>query len=111
MAQWILGYSGLTHDTKVQDVEASLRHAITAYSAAAEADRDRKSKAVLHLAKRLLAARSKALRARISQFSEPGPKRASEEHVQSLRTRKRELDAQGVNGILREFGFHGTQET
>ena len=109
MAQWAFQYSGLTHDTKVQDMEASLRHAIDACSAAAESDRDRKQRAVVQLAERLLGARLKALRARISHLSEPGARRPPEEHLQTLRSRKQELETAGLDGILREFGFHGTQ--
>ena len=106
MAQWAYGYSGHTHDTKVLDVEESLQQAITAYSAAAEAERDRKSKAVHHLAERLLAARLKALRARIARFREPDYK--GDTNIRKLERHAEELQSEGVTGILREFGFHET---
>jgi len=96
----------LTHETKVQDIEASLQQAVAAFDAATEAEREPKAKAVHHLSDRLLAARMKALRARLSALREPGLKRASDSQVKQLRTREQELHAQGVAGILREFGFH-----
>jgi hypothetical protein len=110
MAQWAYGYSGHTHDTKVLDVEESLRLAVAAHSAATEAERDHKSKAVHHLAERLLAARLKAVRARIARLSEPDQRRKPEtaDHLERLRKHEAEVEAQGVDGILREFGFHGT---
>jgi len=103
MAQWQYGYGGLTHETKVQDIEASLRQAIAAFDTAAGAERDSKAKAVRHLAERLLRARSKALGARLSTLLEPGHK--SSDQVRRLQMREQELHAQGVTGILREFAF------
>ncbi|MGI8603669.1 MAG: hypothetical protein ACR2OZ_11815 [Verrucomicrobiales bacterium] len=100
MAQWSGQFSGLTHESKVQDIEASLRQAVAAFDAAPEAERDSKSKAVHHLA-----ARSKAMHARLSALREPGRKSASSSHLTQLLTRERELQAQGVTGILREFNF------
>ena len=106
MAQWNGQFSGLTHETKVQDIEASLRQAVTAFDAAPDAERESKAKAVHHLSGRLLAGRLKALRARLSALREPGLKRASDSQVKQLQTREQELHAQGVAGILKEFGFH-----
>ena len=109
MAQWAYGYSGHTHGTKVLDVEESLQQAITAHSMAAEAERDHKSKAVHHLAERLLAARLKALRARIARLREPDYKGDASELIQKLDRHAQELESEGVTGILQEFGFHDTQ--
>ena len=103
MAQWTGQFSGMTHETKVRDIEESLRQAIDALTKASEADRDKKAKAVRHLSERLLAARLKALRARISVLTEAKNKRASGTQVMRLRMREQELDAQGISGIFREF--------
>ena len=105
MAQWNGQFSGLTHETKVQDIEASLRQAVAAFNSATEGERDSKSKAVRHLAERLLAARLKALRSRLCVLREPGKKRASDSRVKQLQAREQETEAQGVTGILNEFHF------
>jgi len=106
MAQWTGQFTGLTHETKVQGIEASLRQAVAAFDCAAEAERESKAKAVHHLSDRLRAARLKALRARLSALREPGLKRANDSQVRQLKAREQELHAQGVAGILLEFGFH-----
>lgn len=106
MAQWNGQFSGLTHETKVQDIEASLRQAVVAYRGASVAERDSKAKAVRHLSKRLLAARLKALRARLSGLREPGKRRVREVQLMQLQTREHELLAEGVAGILKEFSFY-----
>ncbi|MDR3402840.1 MAG: hypothetical protein P4L99_10120 [Chthoniobacter sp.] len=96
----------MTHETKVQDIEASLRQTVTAFDAAPEAERGAKSKAVHHLSERLLAARLKAVRARLSALRAPGKKRSDGSQLAQLQTREQELQAQGLVGILREFNFH-----
>jgi hypothetical protein len=101
MAQWERAYCGLTHDTKVKDVEASLRLAVTSFATAEESEKERKAEAVRNLAKRLLNARLKALRARISALSEPGRHAANK--VSDLRLRVEELEEQGITGVLNEF--------
>jgi hypothetical protein len=103
MAQWTGAYSGFTHETKVQDIEHSLRQAITTYKALSEAERVGKLKAIRHLAERLLAVRLKSLRARISALTEPGSKSLDDAKAAHLRTREQELQAQSVDDILREF--------
>jgi primosomal protein N'' len=103
MAQWAGQFSGFTHETKVQDVEHSLRQAITTYRALSEAERTGKLKAIQHLAERLLAVRLKALRARISALTEPGSKTLDDTKAAHLRTREQELEAQSADDILREF--------
>ena len=104
MAQWMGQFSGLTHETKVQDLENSLRVAINSCKATTEAPQRGQLGAIQHLSKRLLAARLKALRARISALTEPGGKRRNEEEVSRLRAREQELQSQGIDGILKEFG-------
>lgn len=106
MAQWNGQYSGLTHETKVQDIEESLRLAVAAFDVASDSQRPAKAKAIHHLAERLLAARSKALRARLPALREPGAKRTTSDQAAQLQARDHELHAQGVAGILREFHFH-----
>jgi hypothetical protein len=103
MAQWAGQFSGFTHETKVQDVEHSLRQAITTYRALPEAERAGKLKAIQHLAERLLAVRLKALRARISALTEPGSKSLDDTKAAHLGTREQELEAQSADDILREF--------
>jgi len=108
MAQWTGQFSGFTHETKVQDTEISLREAVATFKALPEAERAEragKMKAVRHLAERLLAVRRKALRARISALTEPGTKeRLDSKQASHLRAREQELQAQGIDEILREFG-------
>lgn len=103
MAQWTGQFRGHTHKTKVQDIEDSLLLAIQTYRTTAEAERSGKLKAICHLAERLLAARLKALRARLSALSEPGSKSLDDTEAAQLRTREQELQAQSVEDILREF--------
>jgi len=103
MAQWAGQFRGFTHETKVQDIEQSLRHAITSYRALPEAERAGKLKAIQHLAEKLLAVRLKALRARRSALTEPGSKSLEDAKAAHLRSREQELQAQSVDDILREF--------
>jgi len=104
MAQWTGQFSGFTLETKVQDIEKSLRQAIKTFEASSEVERASKLKAVRHLSERLLAARLKALRARISTLTEPRSKSLNDKSASHLRTREQELQAQGVDEVLREFG-------
>jgi hypothetical protein len=103
MAQWTGAYSGLTHETKVQDIEHSLRQAITTFKALPEVEQAGKLKAIRHLAERLHAVRLKALRARISALTEPGSKSLDDTKAAHLRKRGQELKAQSADDILREF--------
>jgi hypothetical protein len=103
MAQWNGQFSGLTHETKVQDLEGSLHLAVQALMAAQEAERGRKAKAVLKLANRLLWARHRLLRARISSRMPTAADRPSGGTAR-LELREQELQARGVDHVLREFG-------
>ncbi|MGH7989965.1 MAG: hypothetical protein ACREDS_07255 [Limisphaerales bacterium] len=105
MAQWAGQFSGFTHETKVQDIEKSLRQAVETLKAASEMERSSKLKAIHNLSERLLTARLKALRARISALTEPGKRNATENQISHLQIREQELQAQGIDGILREFGI------
>jgi hypothetical protein len=106
MAQWAGQFSGFTHETKVQDIEKSLRQAIRTFKAASEPERSGKLTSLRHLSERLLAARRKALHARISALTEPGSKSLVGKQALHLRIREQELQAQGVDEILREFGVY-----
>jgi gamma-glutamyl phosphate reductase len=103
MAQWMGQFSGFTHETKVQDLEESLRQAVKAFASASELDRERKAKAVRHLSERLLTSRLKVLRARVSALTEPGKQTAFGKQATRLQLREQELRAQGIVGILKEF--------
>ena len=104
MAQWSGQYSGLTHDTKVKDAEVSLRKAVESLSRLSTTDRSGKMKHIRSLAERLLAARLKAMRARLSSLTEPGSTNLDAEQTSSLRARKEGVEAHGVEAILKEFG-------
>jgi ABC-type uncharacterized transport system auxiliary subunit len=106
MAQWTGQFTGRTHDTKVQAVELSLRQAVESFENAPQKERVGKLKAVQKLSKRLLDARLKALRARLFAVTEPGNKSQEARLATHLRTRVQQLEAQGVDGILREFGVY-----
>jgi hypothetical protein len=105
MAQWIGQFSGHTHATKVQDNEESLRQAANALAAAPVLDRARKAKAARQLAERLLASRLKVLRARISRAKGAHSTKNFSGDVPGMKLREHELRAQGVEGILKEFGI------
>lgn len=102
MAQWQGQFSGKTHETKAEDIEASLRHAAQAYRTTSDSDLAKKWKALIHLAERLLAARLKVLRARLSMLTERG---SEDSEIVSLRHFEQQLQAQNAEDVLREFGF------
>jgi len=104
MAQWIGFGSGLTHQTKVEDLEDSMRKAVAALKAASESDAGAKWNSVHHLADRLLAARLKALGARISELREPRARPADEQIWRRLQAERERIRQAGVNGVLTEFG-------
>jgi len=98
MAQWNGQFGGLTHETKVHDIEESLHKAVAALASATETNRERKQKDVLHLSERLLVARLKVVHARISRLTQTG------KQVAGLRIKEQELLTASVDGILKEFG-------
>jgi hypothetical protein len=108
MAQWMGQFSGHTHETKVEDAQASLRHAVEALrSAGLGPDREKKAKAVHRLAKRLLTARLKLAKARIAAATDTQSgvalaKRANE--IVSLERKYAMVREGGLDAILREFG-------
>ncbi len=106
MAQWKGQFTGRTHDTKVQDVEFALRQAIESFENAPQKEQIGKLKAVQKLSKRLLDVRLKALRARLSAVTETGSTSQEARLATHLRRRVQQLEAQGVDEILREFGVY-----
>ncbi len=108
MAQWKGQFSGLTHETKVEDVELSLRQAVTAFDAALGAERESKARTVRRLAGRLLNVRLKAVRAKLSEISEPGRNAADGRQIAHMQAQEQQLGTEGVAAILREFNFHET---
>ena len=99
MAQWSGQFSGRTHATKVEDLEEAVSRAAAALRVARERETNDKSKAIHKLAERLLQARLKELKASISEEA-LGDREA---RTVRLSTRRDELIASGVAGILREF--------
>lgn len=106
MAQWIGAFRGHTHETKVKDVEASLKKAIAAYSTANAAERGAKFEAMHHLAERVLMCRLKATRAQLAQLREPGSKqRSNEKAIARYEHEFARLQENGIEGVLKEFGL------
>lgn len=101
VAQWLGQYTGNTHATRIDDMEASLRVAVSAFKmASTDSERRNKAKSVRKLAKRLLSARRHQLGARIAVARQvPGQR----EEVASLREQMASLEAHGVRGILTEL--------
>ena len=100
-------FSGHTHATRVEDLESSLRQAVTSYREAGSSDlREKKIKAVENLAKRLLAARLRLLNARVESAAPIGSVNDTGRiaGVENLRQREAETRNGGVREILIEFG-------
>ena len=108
MAQWLGQFSGRTHGTRVQDAEDALRHAVQAFhEVAAPQERERKVKNVRHLAKRLLQARLRLLKARLVRAREPRLTDLASrwtDGADAVQAREMTTRAAGVNAILVEFG-------
>ena len=100
MAQWAGGYSGNTHASRVQDTETILREAITALRGASAPSVRTKAKTVQQLARKLLLARVRLMKARLAAL--PGGTPASRRRL-ALQERLASTQARGVTGILGEF--------
>jgi hypothetical protein len=98
MAQWRGQFTGLTHETKLADAEATLRTAVAAFRAAAPAKSKAKAKAVRQLAERVLRLRLKLLKASRNR-RQPMNSNSAE---QSKGPERAVLEA-GVAAILTEF--------
>jgi hypothetical protein len=108
VAQWLGQFTGRTHETRVQDAQDALQHAVRAFhEVSALQARETKAKSVRHLAKRLLQARIRLLKARIARASEPrmtGQPSAWNDGIDQLRAQENATRVGGVHGILVEFG-------
>ena len=101
MAQWAGGYSGNTHSSRVQETEKLFREAITALrSATAVTSVRSKAKAVRQIARKLLLARVRLMKARVAAL--PGGARISRRQL-ALQKELAATQARGVAGILEEF--------
>jgi hypothetical protein len=101
VAQWRGQFSGLTHATKVEDAEDTLRTAVAAFRAAGPVSAPAKAKAVRRLAARLLTVRRKALKARRAADT---PVNGPSARFERLRQQEAEMYAAGVDAVLIEFG-------
>ena len=108
MAQWVGQESGNTHDTRVQDAECALAHAVDVLRSAPSPKDQKALKSVVPLAERVLSARTRRLKARLSELRRSYVR--SREEQQTLKTmasfqaRLDDLQSSGVAGILAEFG-------
>ena len=103
MAQWMGQYSGRTHESKVQELENSLSKAIEALRTSEISEVDKKQKSVLKLCERLLTARHKEIKARISKLSETRSFDDDPKKTQNLVEKEQKLLDGGVKAILVEF--------
>ncbi len=107
MAQWNGQYTGNTHATKVQDNEEILRNAVIVFSEAnSTEEKTAKGKIIYKLADKLLAVRLKFLRAKLYEAEPVIEEKVSEQNIQieHLQQQIEKVRAEGVNGILTEFG-------
>jgi hypothetical protein len=106
MAQWLGQFSGHTHETRVENAEAALRHAVHVFHTAnSDESRKRNARSVRKLAERVLSARLKLLRARLDALRPlAGDRKQPANRLKSLRRREAQTSTEGVNSILKEFG-------
>jgi hypothetical protein len=108
VAQWLGQFSGRTHETRAQDAEDALKHAVQVFrDESVPHERDKKAKNVRHLATRLLQARIRLFKARLSRASEPrmtGQPSAWNDGVEHLREQENAMRSGGVQAIPVEFG-------
>lgn len=105
MAQWQGQFSGRTHETRAVDVEDTLRRTVTALrQAISPAERERLTKQVRDLARRLLRARLQLVKSRIAKGSEQRMSATAwADGIAALRDREAQIRQEGINGILQEF--------
>jgi hypothetical protein len=109
MAQWLGQFSGHTHETKVEDAEALLRHAIEVFRAeGSHPDYEKKAKALRRLAQRLLTARLKLVKAQLAAATDVQSGVALAQRAKQIAGLERKYEAmrqKDVVAILREFGL------
>ncbi len=107
MAQWAGGYSGNTHASRVAEAEAALRHAAAGLRSESPSHQSQQAVAnARKLAERVLSARVRMLKARLSALQDASAKEVAPsgaEEFASLRTRLATVQEQGLPGILAEF--------
>ena len=105
MAQWMGQYSGHTHKTRVEDMEAALHRTVAALRlATSEQDRRKKAKAVLHVAKRLTSARMKLGKTHHAALQSLNAMEPHEPKAESLSKLKARIRPHVLASILIEFG-------
>jgi hypothetical protein len=101
MAQWRGQFLGKSHQSKVFDREAILRHAIEVYRCKqSDVDRLVQAKNVIRLADRLRIARIRVIKARLNAL---GPLRGQSALANEMEEDIRKLVENGVRAILEEF--------
>jgi len=105
LAQWIRQFTGNTHETKVEDIESSLTKAIEQLRSVADKEMGKWRKSVFHLAERLLAARIKMMKVRISNLKPLASPKDESKKLNNLEDRKQRLEEEGLQGIFIEFGI------
>jgi len=103
MAQWMGQFSGRTHESKIKDIEETLLTAIESLKSADETNIDTKRKTVIKLCERLMSARHKALKARISKISETLSLKGDSKNIQNLIEREKKSKENGIAGIFAEY--------
>jgi hypothetical protein len=113
VAQWLGQFTGRTHGTAVSDAERLLEHAVTIFGEASPADRTKKAKACRALAKRVLSARARFLRARIAATADPATTEIVDGNalqIASLEDALAAVTRGGVDAIVREFAGAAAQD-
>ena len=114
MAQWLGQFSGKTHRTAVSDAHDLMQHAVAAFISASPEDKPKKAKAVRTLAKRLLAARVRFLKARLSSATDPALDEVLSERAHEIAKLEQALStliSGGVPDILSEFSAQEASQT
>ena len=106
MAQWLGQFSGLTHASAVDDAERLLRHAASTFGSESESvARRKKAKNARSLAKRVLRARIRYLKAALSDQQTQRDDGADPRHdLSRLLSALEETEDGGLAAILVEFG-------
>ena len=108
MAQWVGQESGNTHDTRVQDAECALAYAVDVIRSAPSPKDQKALKSVVRLAERVLSARTRRLKAQLSELQRSYVRSREEEQtlktMASFQAKLGDLQSSGVAGILAEFG-------